>query len=406
MTEHRLVIEVGPAVVRRLCCDTGIAADSELATAALDAIDDQVTLVDELPVPVDSLWRRVLASVACERYGELTVVYPSWWSSSRIAVVTDAARSLTNHVVALSRSVLLRQADPGPESDTTVVEVAHRLVAIASGSTDGQLVAVPRRADIQATVDEIAAVVAGEAGTVVVIDGPSTVQGGPEFAASIAEAVTGIGGTVIATDDARPVRLVQKAAAEPDRPGVAAVRVARRPAWPAAAGVLLVTAVPIFVLAEVLPGRHGAVSAVTAPTTSLVEGQVALTVPANWPTQRVIAGPGSARVQVTSPSDPEVALHFTQSPVPGETLSGTAERLRRAIDAEPAGVFVDFNPADTRAGRPAVTYREVRGAHEVKWTVLLDGAMRISIGCQSRSGDEDAVRLVCDQAIRSAHKVG
>ena len=53
----------------------------------------------------------------------------------------------------------------------------------------------------------------------------------------------------------------------------------------------------------------------TAPTTFLVEGRVALTVPATWPTQRVIAGPGSARVQVTSPSDPEVALHVTQSPV-------------------------------------------------------------------------------------------
>ena len=138
----------------------------------------------------------------------------------------------------------------------------------------------------------------------------------------------------------------------------------------------------------------------------MAEGRVALTVPANWSAQRVVTGPGSARVQVTSPSDPEVALHVTQSPVAGETLSGTAERLKHAIDAEPAGLFVDFNPSGVSAGRPAVTYREVRATHHVRWTVLLDGPVRISLGCQSRPGDEGAVRDACEQAVRSAHAVG
>ena len=80
----------------------------------------------------------------------------------------------------------------------------------------------------------------------------------------------------------------------------------------AAAGVVLAALVP-----AVAPTvrRHDVVPTAQAPTTFLVEGRVALTVPANWPTQRVVAGPGSARVQVTSPSDPEVALHVTQSPV-------------------------------------------------------------------------------------------
>ena len=133
---------------------------------------------------------------------------------------------------------------------------------------------------------------------------------------------------------------------------------------------------------------------------------MALTVPANWPAQRVVTGPGSARVQVTSPSDPEVALHVTQSWVAGETLSGTAERLKRAIDAEPAGVFVDFNPSGISDGRPAVTYREVRAGHQVRWTVWLDGPVRISVGCQSRPEDDNAVRGACEQAVRTAHAVG
>jgi type VII secretion-associated protein (TIGR03931 family) len=105
-------------------------------------------------------------------------------------------------------------------------------------------------------------------------------------------------------------------------------------------------------------------------------------------------------------------LHVTQSPAPDTTnethepLEGTAERLKRAIDAEPAGVFVDFDPSAVSVGRSAVTYREVRAAHQVRWTVLLDGSVQISIGCQSRPGGEDAVREVCEQAVRSAHAFG
>jgi type VII secretion-associated protein (TIGR03931 family) len=102
-----------------------------------------------------------------------------------------------------------------------------------------------------------------------------------------------------------------------------------------------------------------------------------------------------------------VALHVTQSPVPpDETLTVTAERLQRAIGSEPGGVFVDFNASGTTAGRPAVTYREVRASHQVRWTVVLDGPVRISIGCQSRAGADEAVREVCEQAVRSAHAIG
>jgi type VII secretion-associated protein (TIGR03931 family) len=125
-------------------------------------------------------------------------------------------------------------------------------------------------------------------------------------------------------------------------------------------------------------------------------------VPAGWPVRRVVAGPGSARLQISSPSDSEVALHVTQSRVALTGLAATAEFLRGAIDAAPTGVFVDFNPAGRAAGRPAVTYRELRSGHDVRWTVWVDHAIRISIGCQSRRGHESAVGWACDRAIRSA----
>ncbi|COX46026.1 hypothetical alanine and valine rich protein [Mycobacterium tuberculosis] len=53
-----------------------------------------------------------------------------------------------------------------------------------------------------------------------------------------------------------------------------------------------------------------------------------------------------------------------------------------------------------------MTYREVRAGHQVRWTILLDGAVRISVGCQSGPGHEDLLREVCAQAVRSVHAVG
>jgi type VII secretion-associated protein (TIGR03931 family) len=108
-------------------------------------------------------------------------------------------------------------------------------------------------------------------------------------------------------------------------------------------------------------------------------------------------------VQITSPTDPEAALHVVQSVVVDETLSDTADTLKRAIDEATAGVFVDFNPNGRSSGRPSVTYREVRPGHDIRWAVLLDGAVRISIGCQSRPGADSAVAEACELAVRSAH---
>lgn len=408
MSAHRAVIATGPGVIRRLCCGTGVVADTEVSVAALGGIDDPVALVDERPVAIDALWSTALRSVACRGCRGLTIVHPSWWSMVRVGVVTEAARSVAKDVEVQPRSWLLTQDQ---SSQATVVEIADRLVVVAGVG----VVAVPRRSDphpVVEVVEEVADVIAGMAlGTtaVVLIDAPSAVAGAPALARSIAGAVRDSGQTVVVIDDARLARFM--VAATQDKTAKLCVSrraVNSRGVRPRARTLALLVAsgVVLVVSAASAWGRHGVAPAQLAPTPFLVEGRVALMVPADWPTQRVAAGTGSARVQVTSPSDPEVALYLTQSPVVDETLSGTAERLKRAIDAEPDGVFVDFNPAGRSAGRPVVTYREVRTGHEVRWTVWLDGAVQISVGCQNRSGGEDAIHSVCEQAVRSAHAVG
>ncbi len=422
-TTHRAIVEVGPGTIRRLCCGIGVGADDEMAerySSALGAIDDHVALVDGRPVTVASLWHNALRSLDCgspDATKAMIIVHPSWWPASRVGVVTAAA----NGAVMQPRSWLLRQASTASEA-TVVVEIAEKMVSIAGDSKGQRLVAVPRTTGLRPLAEEVAAVVARIRQwptSVVLIDAPSAVAGASAVATLIAAAVRDAdnGHTALVVDDARLAQLAHAVRLPEDeltQPAAAAGGVGSR-AWKlsgvAAAGVVLAVAAP----AVAAVGRNGAPATEAVHTTFLVEGRVALTVPANWSAQRVIGGPGSARVQVTSPSDPEVALHVTQSAVPDttqekhearEALQGTAERLRRAIDTEPAGVFVDFNPSAVSVGRSAVTYREVRAGHQVRWTVMLDGAVQISIGCQSRPGSEDAVREVCEQAVRSAHAFG
>ncbi|BBZ45743.1 type VII secretion-associated protein [Mycobacterium parmense] len=378
-------------------------ADTEVIRALLGSLDDEFALVDERPVAVDSLWRSALAAVACAGCDGAVVVHPSWWSSARVHRVTAAMGAVTGDAVARPRSWLLLRASRAGCGTTAVVEIAERLVMVSGA----EKIALPRRADPQLAGDEALAAIAGMEPAVVLIDAPGAVDGAATLARLIAGAARAAGRTVVEVDDVQLPRLARSsppAASAAPRPPPGGRRRVRAVAGLGAAAAALVAGVPAVATVE----RHAAIPVTRAEisqTTFLVEGRVAVVVPAGWPTQRLTGGPGSARVQVTSPSDPEVALHVTQSPVSGETPGDSAQRLRRAIDAEPAGVFVDFNPTGVSAGRSGVTYREVRTGHHVRWTVLLDGPVRISIGCQSRPGGEDAIRAVCEQAVRSAHAI-
>jgi type VII secretion-associated protein (TIGR03931 family) len=396
------VVEVGPCAIRQLCCGEDAVADGEMVRAALHSIDDPIALLDFRPVTVDSLWQGVLESVDCRSAERVVVVHPSWWAPSRIDVVSAAAQIIADEVVTRPRSWLLRLASPfGPEHVTVVVEIAESFVVI-SGSA---VVAESRRAEPRAVVEAVVRCIAemtSDSAAVVVIDMPSAVGDAEALAMMIADAVRSGDMTPVTVDDSQlrdltAVVILRDDSVRESQCTDATGHHHRGPWMFALLILLIITVLGLNVLSRRAAPVGGGVS-----TTFLVEGRVALEVPVQWPMRRVVAGPGSARVQVTSPSDPEVALHVTQSRVVVATLGATAESLKNVIDAEPAGVFVDFNPAAIRAGRTAVTYREVRASHDIRWTVLVDKAVRISIGCQSRHGHEDAVQQVCEQAVRSA----
>jgi type VII secretion-associated protein (TIGR03931 family) len=405
MSTH--VIEVGPNTIRQLCCGGATVDANEMVRAAFDSIDDPVTLIDLRPVTVDSLWRTVLGSHACGSSDRAIVVHPSWWAPTRVDRVSAAAEVLADEIVLRPRSWLLVQASPlESQHATVVVEIADCLVVI----TGAAVIAETRRGEpqrvVEAVIRSIRQMTSGVAAAVV-IDAPSTVGGASALAAMIAEGLhVSDRISAVRIDDVRLKGLAAQAIQDESNACEPRSTEPAGPGYRRHRGLVLVAVLLIAAVFGVLRlGSHPVPVGDGMPTTFLVEGHVALQVPAQWPMQRVVAGPGSARVQVTSPSDPEVALHVTQSHVAIATLSATAESLKHAIDAEPTGVFVDFNPVGTSAGRPAVTYREVRSGHDVQWIVLVDKAVRISIGCQSRHGQDDVVRQVCDLAVRSARAV-
>jgi type VII secretion-associated protein (TIGR03931 family) len=157
------------------------------------------------------------------------------------------------------------------------------------------------------------------------------------------------------------------------------------------------------------PARQAATpprAEVTAVPRVVEEGRIEAQVPGDWTLARVTGGPGSRRLQVTSPADSAVAVHITQSYAPEGTLTEAAQLIGQAITGQPAGVFVDLR-ADARfAGRPAVSYREIRPGRSVNWWIVVAGATRISVGCQSPPGHEDAVRAACEQAVASVRERG
>lgn len=388
------MLEVGPATVRfrpnrqpdgrvrREVCRTSNSV--ELTAVALAGIDDTTVLFHERPVAVAELWRRVVSSSVGTHCESLTLVHPSWWVGHRVARVVDAAATVATDVRAVSRSAVIMADDPA-----AVVEIADDIVAISTPAAPTVVLTRPQ------DVDEILRVIETYSVAEVLIDSPPGVAGGNVYARGllgamrkrgVAARLTGIGEELPAAPTAEPT------------PVATPIRRWRGPACAAASVALTLSAIG-FTAARPTP------SSPSEDANYVVEGRVALRIPPGWVVTRVTAGPGSRRLQATAQSEQGVALHVTQSFVPGETLTRTAEVLRQAVADQPRHVFVDFNPGDRRGGRPAVTYREVRVGRDTRWTVVLDGSTRISVGCQSVPGREEAIAGPCEQAIRTAHEV-
>lgn len=377
------VVEVGPSVVRGLR-----PAPQNLAAAALECIDDDIAILDDAPVAVDSIWRELFRAVLPDRVGDVVLICPTWWPPSRVERVRDVLPS--SKVTVRQRADVLSDGSP---DDPTVVEIAREFVTVVRA---GDVVAAdPRSGEPRDIARSVACHVV--APTTVLVDAPKGVVGGAELACAIAEFLRAGGSTVRTVHPDAVLRI------KPEHDSWPRAMPSPRRRRSAVLTAAVVSAALLCV--GVVVGFDEPSDGAPVPMTLLVEGRVAMKVPALWAVQRITSGPGSARVQVTAP-DNTTALLMTQARVgSGETLSSTSAMLRRALDGQEAGTFSRFNPDDRRADRPAATYRELRGGRQIDWAVFVDGISRIAVGCQSVPGGDDIVRYACDEAIRSAHSV-
>jgi type VII secretion-associated protein (TIGR03931 family) len=382
------VVEVGPVAIRGQ-----LRADQHLESTALQFIDDEIAMLDDQPVAVTAIWRQVFSAMLHERVETAVLVCPTWWPSPRIARVREAAATRSTKVVVLKRADVLVVGVPGVPA---VIEIAPEFVVI--WRSGGVIAAQPRLGDEGDVIRSVADGV-GSA-TTVLVDAPRGVAGAVDLARAISEHLRADG---VAVTTVSPDRVLTAAR---DRNRSAYKRDPVLPRGRRMAGVTAVGASLALVCAGIgLTSGTEQSDAAPVPMTLLIEGRVAVKVPALWRVQRITSGSGSARVQVTAP-DTSNAVLLTQSQVrSGETLSATSATLRNALDDQQPGVFTAFRPDDRRADRAAATYREVRDGRQIDWTVLVDDTVRIGIGCQSAEGSEFVGDYVCEEAIRSAHAV-
>ncbi|WP_167105811.1 type VII secretion-associated protein [Mycobacterium sp. DL592] len=380
------VLEVGPATVRQLPPRDGAALDPEMVACALAGIDDTTVLLHERPVAVAALWRHVLSSTAGTRPASLTLVHPTWWPSGRVARIREWAALVTGDVQTVTRSALLGRHQV--DAVEVVIEIGADMVAVCRDTSAPEVLDGP--ADVAAVVATVGAI-----GTPVIVDAPVGQPHSLELASLILKELrrNSISARVVRIEDT-----LASAAQQPRGPVI--VPASRLPAWAAAATVAIVI------------GAVGVIAArPTEPATAdrmatLVEGRVVVRVPPDWQLTRITAGPGSRRVQLTSPVNPADALHITQSYDPEQTYDAVARSVEHAMSRESPGVFVDFDPDGRTADRRVVSYREARIGREVRWFVVLDGSTRISIGCQSAVGRPETVDSVCEAAVGSAREIG
>ncbi|ADU00932.1 type VII secretion-associated protein [Mycolicibacterium gilvum] len=369
------VVEAGPHTVR----GPGLVPDS--AAAALEFIDDPIALVGDEPVDTVELWRDVLRA-ASGGAGDVVVVVPTWWPGQRVDVIVAAATCLPPGTVVRHRSAVLCG------TASAVLELSAEYAVLTQ--PDGDPVVTARGTPGMAAQLQTS--------HTLLIDTPEGVQ---ILSADVAADLRRAGIPFVHSTSERMRRAAAQSVAE--RAPVEAGSSRRRGGGRA---VAVVAGIAVTVTAAAGGWAAQTFSAVPRPqmaTRTLIEGRVALQVPAEWTVERVTGDAGSARVRVAAPGGLP-ALHVTQSlgaaTVP---LAEVGESLRAALTLETDGVFVDFDAAGSRAGRPAVTYVERRTATLTRWAVIVDGPLRIAIGCQHEPGNRDSVEQICAEAVGSAH---
>lgn len=420
----------------------GIGAGPDVR-ALLDGIDAEQLVTGTALVPAEQRWAEFFAT-ATRSAGRrpLLVGYPSAWGTVRSGVLRRASRAVSGQVTFEPRAVLIARS----HADVTVtrcvvIETTHLPTYLAATRPDaphrrrwdvqrlrrgphgweiersGVLVTVGCEHTDAAAVD---AVLDDRVEAVYVDGGDQTeVASAVELIAehAVIGRVVGVDRRLIgrwgaattatgARDPAPgPAGATPAALVSPADP---AGHHASRHRWWWASGAVLALTVIVTAMLVGLVQREPPVAPESGPVTV---GRTTLTVPADWhradpPAPGTASPPPTQSRTVFVAPDDGARILLVQSPVrAGSTQASVASSLRNRIGQRGDDVVSEFSPSTRFAGRDVISYREapVSGA-PIRWYVLVDHDLQVSIGCQTGTGGVP-VDPACADAVAHARIV-
>lgn len=403
-----------------------VAVPDDSIRSCLDCIDDDYLLVGgHVVATVDVLAAAVQRAIETATGGpvfvdDLTIVHPSHWGGTRIRVLESAARRCARDVTVVPTA----EAAPGPANAARWVVLELSPLSTAATLVERGLDGSPTIVACEFAPETGSLDVREDPGRVTVLDGlVGAVSGerrvdavlvtGAEDPAVHRHLTAGITSAVIVPAE-DVLRADLAPASEP--PGFADVAVpwadpapssrlplpTRRRRLPLlmAAAVLVAAAAAVGAAVVFLPG----LGPTTAPAADALQhfeiGSVRIDLPGGWMSRSTKPG----RLDLTPDgADGRRIVVIPTAVGAGSDRAAVARALeQRILDRGPDGPFSDFDPAAEFAGRVSVSYLESPDDRSrVRWHVLVENDTQVSVGCQFRDGDWDALARDCALAVGS-----
>lgn len=425
---------------------------TQVVSAVQFLMSDHVALPPRMPSSAEALSAVVAAildslgvTAPCDR---LVCVHPTAWGSRALEILGTVAHRFAREVTFEPCAIRASEIDDVTRRSrrTAILEfgllstAAATVVYDATGTHIEAVEAEPNLAAVELTTDEGRATLTDLLGRMIADRPADVVQvfgtTDPEISrivGEVAESVAGSSVTVSPLTGTDVVRRPQQPTPytpsippaqsdwmQPLRERAAATHpVDRRPMYiAAAAGIALLAAATIggFALvggADDPPSANAvptsAPVATVAPTTSSppispkrtteTAGRVTLHIPAGW--RRAASSLPPTRIDLSPDSGARQRITIAQQSVAvGAGYDDIAADLTAQTRNKPQGTVSEIRRDVVFAGRPGLAYEEhPADGSEVRWHVLVERGVQVSVGCQFMAGRWDEVATVCEQAV-------
>ncbi|RVW05114.1 type VII secretion-associated protein [Rhodococcus xishaensis] len=392
----------------------------------LDCIDDDTLLLGaQILATVDVLAAAIHRAIGTVSGGtefvpELTVAHPSHWGMPRRGVFEAAARRCADDVAMVPAALVV----PVPSSGTRWI-----VLECAALSTTATVVELDRHG----APNVVSCALAPETGTLDLSEDPAQVTVIDRLVRDAAdgrsiEAVyvigtaaddvlgiltTGIGSTVVSVPPATMVE--RRSEAQPtdqqDRtaswvsPGPTRTPAPPHRRWhvpPATVAVVVAATIGVAVAVAVAlwPVRAPDVSGRTEPLERFEIGSASMHLPEEWGVRA--AEPGRLELVPDGVSGRRIVVISVDVAAGSDRVAIARTLERRIVERGPDGPFSGFDPEKEFAGRVGVSYLETPDDQSsVRWHVLVENDLQMSVGCQFREGEWESLAADCEQAVRS-----